>query len=282
MIPWAIVDDVIDRALREDLSGGDVTTEACVRPETRATAVALAKSSLVVAGGPIFARVFERIDPSVQVELLVHEGAFVEKGSIVARADGSARSLLVAERTALNLFQRTCGVATTARAYVSALPAGSRTRIVDTRKTTPGLRSLERYAVRMGGAHNHRDDLGSAVLIKDNHIVAAGGIVPAIERARAYAPHTSRVEVEVTSLAELEQALAAGADVVMLDNFSDADLGAAVVRARREARPPLLEVSGGVTLERIPVIAAAGVDVISVGALTHSAKAADISLDLKL
>jgi nicotinate-nucleotide pyrophosphorylase (carboxylating) len=175
------------------------------------------------------------------------------------------------------------GVATEARRYAAAVPAGSGVRITDTRKTTPGLRALERYAVRVGGAHNHRDSLGSAVMIKDNHIVAAGGITTAIARARQRAPHTSRIEVEVASLAELDEAIAAGADIIMLDNFTIEDVHAAAARARAiERGRPLLEVSGGITLERIAELAAAGVDVISVGALTHSAKAADIALDLAL
>jgi nicotinate-nucleotide pyrophosphorylase (carboxylating) len=184
----------------------------------------------------------------------------------------------MAERTALNFAQRMSGIATLARSYVRALPAGSKTRVTDTRKTTPGLRALERYAVRTGGAHNHRDTLGSAVMIKDNHIQAAGGIAVAVERARARAPHTSKIEVEVASLAELDQALAAGADIVMLDNFDKADVAAGVTRAKGKA---LVEVSGGITLERIAELAAAGVDVISSGALTHSAPSADIALDLE-
>ena len=199
------------------------------------------------------------------------------------RVRGSARSILSAERTALNLTQRASGVATLARAYVDALPKGSTTRVADTRKTTPGLRALERYAVRVGGAHNHRNDLGSAVLIKDNHIVAAGGIAAAIGRARARAAHTSKIECEVASLAELEEAIAARADVIMLDNFAMADVRTAVARvASLGAARPLLEVSGGITFERIAELGAVGVDVISVGALTHSAPAADIALDLAL
>jgi nicotinate-nucleotide pyrophosphorylase (carboxylating) len=193
--------------------------------------------------------------------------------------EGSARSILMAERTALNFAQRMSGIATLARRYVGALPAGSRTRVTDTRKTTPGLRALERWAVRTGGAHNHRDTLGSAVLIKDNHIEAAGGIRTAIERARARAPHTSKIEIEVESLAALEEALAAGADIVMLDNFTPSDVETAARRAHEQGA--LVEVSGGITLERIADLARAGVDVISVGALTHSAPAADISLDIE-
>ena len=198
------------------------------------------------------------------------------------RLEGPARALLMGERTALNFVQRMSATATLARRLVRALPEGSKTRITDTRKTTPGMRYLERYAVRVGGAHNHRDQLGSAVMIKDNHIVAAGGIGAAVERARARAPHTSRIEVEVTNLAELEQAIAAGADIIMLDNFSTELTTLAVERVRSVAPRPLLEASGGITLERVRELALAGVDVISVGALTHSAPAADISLDFTL
>jgi nicotinate-nucleotide pyrophosphorylase (carboxylating) len=182
------------------------------------------------------------------------------------------------ERVALNLVQRTCGVATQARAYADAVPAGSKTRITDTRKTTPGLRALERYAVRVGGAYNHRDDLGAAVLIKDNHVAACGGVRAAIERARAAAPHTAKIECEVDTLDQLDEALAAGADIVLLDNMSTATVAEAVKRARGQA---LLEVSGGITLERVAELARAGVDAISVGALTHSVAAADVGLDFE-
>jgi nicotinate-nucleotide pyrophosphorylase (carboxylating) len=185
---------------------------------------------------------------------------------------------LMAERTGLNFAQRLSGVATLTRTFVDAVPDGARLRIADTRKTTPGLRFLERYAVRVGGGHNHRDCLGSAVLIKDNHIVAAGGVRAAVERARAHAPHTSRIEIEVESLADLDEALAAGAEIVMLDNFDSQALRSAVEKARGRA---IVEVSGGLTLARVKELAELGVDVASVGALTHSAPAADIGLDIE-
>lgn len=274
-----VLDDIVDRALREDLSGGDVTTQATVPAERRAVATARAKSQLVVAGALVFARVFERVEPSVTFEALVPDGDTVAPGTNVWRVRGSAQALLMAERTALNLTQRMCGTATLARAFVDALPAGSKTRVTDTRKTTPGLRVLERYAVRCGGAHNHRDNLGTAVLIKDNHIVAAGGITQAVARARALAPHTTRVEVEVQSMEQLEEALAVRAEIIMLDNFSLEELRVAVARARGHA---VLEASGGVTLDSVAAIASTGVDLVSVGALTHSAPAADLSLDLSL
>jgi nicotinate-nucleotide pyrophosphorylase (carboxylating) len=277
---WAAgVDELIDRALAEDLGAGDVTTDATVDPDARAIARALAKSPLVACGGDVFARVFYRVDPGVRVEALVAEGERVEPRRVLWTVEGSAQSILRAERTSLNFAQRMSGIATLARRYVEALPEGSRTRITDTRKTTPGLRVLERYAVRSGGAHNHRDNLGSAVLIKDNHIRAAGGLAKAIERARERAPHTSRIEVEVDSEALLDEALAQGVDIVMLDNFAPEQIPSAVARVAGRA---LVEVSGGVTLARIAELSAAGVDLISIGALTHSAPAADISLELEL
>jgi nicotinate-nucleotide pyrophosphorylase (carboxylating) len=282
MLRPPLVDPILVRALEEDLAGGDVTSEACVDADRRATAVALAKSRVCVCGGEIFRRVFELVDKSVGFESLVPDGELVDRGTHLWRADGPARSLLAAERTALNFVQRMSGTATLARSCVAALPTGSPTRITDTRKTTPGLRLLERYAVRTGGAHNHRDQLGSAVLIKDNHIVAAGGITVAIERARRVAPHTTRVEVEVANLTQLEEAITAAADVIMLDNFSDADTKTAVERVKTCVPRPLIEASGGITLERIRLLAEIGVDVISVGALTHSAPAADISLELSI
>jgi nicotinate-nucleotide pyrophosphorylase (carboxylating) len=275
----ALLDELVDRALAEDLAGGDLTTEATVDADARAIGRAIAKRDLVVAGGDVFARAFYRVDPGVRVERVLAEGETAGPGGVLWVVEGSARSILMAERTALNFAQRMSGIATLARRYVDALPPGSRTRVTDTRKTTPGLRALERWAVRTGGAHNHRDTLGSAVLIKDNHIEAAGGIRTAVERARARAPHTSKIEIEVESLAALEEALAAGADIVMLDNFTPSDVESAARRAHE--RGALVEVSGGITLERIADLARAGVDVISVGALTHSAPAADISLDIE-
>lgn len=281
MLAPPLLDALIDRILDEDLSGGDLTTESCVDASAEATATAVARKPLVACGGAVFCRVFERLDPGVRCEILVAEGASLPVGAALWRVRGKARALLSGERTALNLAQRMSGVASQARRYMEALPAGAKTRIADTRKTTPGLRALERYAVRVGGAHNHRDNLGSAVMIKDNHIIAAGGIVKAIERARERAPHTSRIEVEVANLAELAQALSARADIIMLDNFSLEDVHEAVRRVRAVSSA-LIEVSGGITLPRIGELSAAGVDVISVGALTHSAPAADIAIDLAL
>ena len=274
-----VLDEIVDRTLREDLGAGDLTSEATVPEGKIAVGTAVARGPLVVCGGVVFQRVFARLDPAVTFEALVPDGASVVKGAAIWRVRGPARALLMGERSALNLVQRMSGTATAARAYVARLPPGSTTRVTDTRKTTPGLRVLERYAVRCGGAHNHRDSLGTAVMIKDNHIVAAGGIEAAVARARERAPHLSRIEVEVASLSELELALRARADVIMLDNFDLDALGEAVRRVNGRA---LLEASGGITLETLAAYAKTGVDVVSVGALTHSAKAADIALDLAL
>jgi nicotinate-nucleotide pyrophosphorylase (carboxylating) len=272
------LDKLVDLALSEDLAGGDLTSEATVSADARAIARAVAHSPLVVCGGDVFARVFYRVDPGIRVERRVADGERAKPDDVLWLAEGATRSLLMAERTALNFAQRMSGTATLTRRFVDALPENALTRIVDTRKTTPGLRFLERYAVRCGGGYNHRDSLGSAVLIKDNHIVAAGGVREAIERAQKHAPHTSRIEIEVESLEMLDEALEAGADVVMLDNFANDQIAVAVERAHGRA---LVEVSGGISLERIPALAAAGVDVVSVGALTHSAPAADIGLDIE-
>jgi nicotinate-nucleotide pyrophosphorylase (carboxylating) len=267
---------IVALALAEDLGRGDVTTDACVPPNVMGQCAFRSRAELVVTGGAIIGEVFRQIDPEVRVHDLVLDGTRLSHGGVLARISGPAASLLKGERVALNFLQRLCGVATVTRRYVDALPSGSKTRIVDTRKTTPGLRALERRAVRAGGGHNHREDLGSAVLIKDNHVAAAGGVSAAIRRCREQAPHTSRIECEVDSLTQLEEALAARADIVLLDNFNDTDVARAVEINQGRA---ILEASGGITLERITKLAQLGVDVISVGALTHSAPAVDIGLD---
>jgi nicotinate-nucleotide pyrophosphorylase (carboxylating) len=272
------LDAIVTTALREDLALGDVTSEAVVEETSRAVGRAIAKQPLVVCGGDVFARVFYLVDPGVRVERKLADGARARAGDVLWVAEGSARSLLAAERTALNFTQRLSGIASLTARFVDAVPAGLKLRVTDTRKTTPGLRALERYAVRTGGGRNHRDDLGTAILIKDNHIVAAGGIPRAVELARARASHVTRVEVEVETLADLDLALGAGAEIVMLDNFHPEEIEEAVRRAQGRA---LVEVSGSVTPERIPELSRAGVDLVSVGALTHSAPAADISLDLE-
>jgi len=277
MLTRALLQPLVLRALEEDLAGGDLTTEATIDPDAEAVAWAAARGELVVCGGDVFRTVFESVDATLEVTANEPDGARVVRGDVLWTVRGNTRSILMGERTALNFVQRLSGIATLTRRYVDAIPAGCSVRITDTRKTTPGLRALERYAVRCGGGHNHRDTLGSAVLIKDNHIVAAGGITSALERARQRAPHTSRLEIEVESLDDLEEALTAGADVVMLDNFAPADIEEAVRRARDRA---LIEVSGGITLERVATLARAGVDIVSAGSLTHSAPAADIGLDI--
>ena len=277
-LAWPLADRAIDLALQEDLSSGDITTESCISADAIAVAHATAREALIACGGPAFRRVFARVDAGLVVETHAAEGARVSSGARLWTVRGSARSILMGERVALNFVQRLCAIATRARAYVDAIPAGCSARITDTRKTTPGLRAFERYAVRVGGAHNHRDDLGAAVLIKDNHVAACGGVRAAIERARAVAPHTAKIECEVDTLEQLDEALAAGADIVLLDNMPTPTVEQAVKRARGRA---LLEASGGVTLERIAELARAGVDAISVGALTHSVVASDVGLDFE-
>ncbi len=270
---------VVAIALEEDLGRGDVTTDACVPYEVQGRCSFRARSRLVVSGVAIITEVFQQIDRSVRVTDLAAEGAVLEKNAVIAHVAGPAASLLKGERVALNFLQRLSGIATTTRSYVDALPVGSPTRITDTRKTTPGLRALERQAVRAGGGHNHREDLSSAVLIKDNHVAAAGGVAEAILRCRAHAPHTSRIECEVDSLEQLDVALEAGADIVLLDNFDDGMVQEAVRRNRKRTRNALLEASGGITIERVARLAQLEVDIISVGALTHSAPSVDIGLD---
>jgi nicotinate-nucleotide pyrophosphorylase (carboxylating) len=278
MLALPLLDAAIERAIAEDLGAGDVTTEAVVSGSARGIARAIAKQRLVACGGDVFARVFNKLDAGLRVERRVPEGAHAAPGDVLWIVEGAAASILSGERTALNFAQRMSGIATLAARYVAAVPAGFGLTVVDTRKTTPGLRAFERYAVRTGGAKNHRSDLGAMVLIKDNHVALAGGVRAAVQAVRARASHALRVEVEVTSLAELDEALDAGVDVVMLDNFREEDVAVAVARSRGRA---VVEVSGGVTLERIPELARLGVDVVSVGALTHSAPSAEISLELE-
>jgi nicotinate-nucleotide pyrophosphorylase (carboxylating) len=277
-LPSPLFDRVVALALEEDLASGDLTTEACIDPAAAAVADAMARAPMVVCGGAVFARVFTRLDPSLRVEVHAPDGVRAGANTRLWTVCGRARAILMGERVALNFVQRMCGIATQTRAFVDAVPAGTKTRITDTRKTTPGLRALERYAVRVGGGYNHRDDLGAAVLIKDNHVAACGGVRAAIERARAVAPHTAKIECEVDSLDQLDEALAARADIVLLDNMPTAAVREAVERSRGRA---LIEASGGITLARVAELARAGVDAISVGALTHSVPAADVGLDFE-
>lgn len=268
-----IIDEAITRALTEDLGGGDVTAAACVPADARARGRIVAKANLTLAGMTVAARTFARVDPHVTWQALAADGDTVTPTTVVARIEGNARSLLAAERTALNFLQRLSGTATLTRQFADA--AGKRCRIVDTRKTTPGLRALQRWAVRCGGGHNHRNDLGSGVLIKENHVRACGSVAAAVKAAASDAPHPLRIECEVTTLDELAEALAAGADAVLLDNMTDAQVREAVAMVGGKA---IVEASGSVDLGRVATLAEIGVDVISVGALTHSAPAADLSL----
>jgi len=267
--------DLVRRALEEDVRDGDVTTDATVAPAQQARGVFLAKADCVVAGIEVALEAFRQLEPGIRAEVHIGDGAACGAGDHIAEVVGAARTLLVAERTALNFLQRLSGVATRARRFVDA----SRGRIVilDTRKTTPTLRPLEKYAVRCGGATNHRVGLFDAILIKDNHIRLAGGVGAAVAKARAHRPGMP-VEIEAEQLDQVDAALAAGADTILVDNMSTADIREAVARARGRAK---IEISGGVTLERIPELAATGADLVSVGALTHSAPAIDISFEIE-
>jgi len=267
---------LLDRCLEEDIGPGDITTNSVVPPELKTTAFIKARQDGVVAGLPVARAVFKLLDPELDFTLLVAEGAQVTAGTVLARLEGRARTILTGERLALNFLQRLSGVATLTNRLVR-LAGDYPVRLVDTRKTTPGLRMLEKYAVRVGGGHNHRRGLFDAVLIKDNHIQAAGGITPAVKRARMSVPHTVTIEVEVEDLAGVSEALEAGADIIMLDNMSTENMTRAVELVKGRA---LTEASGGITADNLTSVAATGVDVISMGALTHSAPALDISLDL--
>lgn len=272
------IDSIIFQALKEDVGPGDITTQALVAPDLWARGEFIAKEDFVLAGWPLVTRTFQTASPEALVEGRCREGDEVCKGSILGTVSGPAAGLLSAERVALNFLQRLSGIATLTQKFVKAV-SGTQASILDTRKTTPGLRLLEKYAVRVGGGRNHRLGLFDGVLIKENHIAAAGGIEKAVRMARAGTDHLKRVEVEVTSFDELEQALKVGADVIMLDNMSPSQVRQAVKRVAGQVQ---LEVSGGVNLQTVRDYAVAGVDFISVGALTHSFKSADISLELKV
>lgn len=271
------VDRIIENALFEDIHTGDITTLAVVPQSRHIHARLIAKEELVLAGIDVAARVFALLDPQTAFTPLFRDGDRVPRGGLLAEMAGDAALLLQGERVALNLLQRMCGVATLTARYVEQV-AGTRARIVDTRKTTPGLRVLEKYAVRVGGGINHRTGLYDGVLIKENHIAAAGGITEAIRRARAYIPHTLKIEIETETIAQVEEALAAGAEIIMLDNMDLATMQTAVELVGERA---LLEASGGVNLDTVRSIAETGVGIISVGALTHSARAMDISMLLE-
>ncbi|RLB31222.1 MAG: carboxylating nicotinate-nucleotide diphosphorylase [Deltaproteobacteria bacterium] len=271
-----LVDRILENALDEDIGPGDITTSAIVDSEIRGEAQLSAKEDAVLAGMEIFSRVFSLLDPGIEVNSKFHDGDVLRDGTYIAQLKGSLRGILIGERTALNFLQHLSGIATLTRAYVDKIKP-SQVRVIDTRKTTPGLRLLEKYAVRVGGGSNHRFGLFDGILIKDNHIVAAGSITRAVERVKAHVPHTVRIEVEVTDTKGLEEAISARADAVLLDNMSLEEMSSAVSIAGGRV---LLEASGSVTLESIGEIAKTGVDLISVGAITHSARSVDISLEV--
>jgi len=270
----ALYRDIVKRALDEDVRDGDITTDATVPSSQQARGVFLVKADCVLAGLEVAFEAFRQIEPGVRIEAHKRDGDSCAAGEEIAVVLGSARALLVAERTALNFLQRLSGIATRARRFVDA--AGGRITILDTRKTTPTLRVLEKYAVRAGGATNHRVGLFDAILIKDNHIRLGGGVTAAVASARAHRPGLP-VEIEAETLDQVDEALAAGAETILVDNMATADIRAAVVGTRGRAK---IEISGGVTLERIPELAATGADFVSVGALTHSAPAIDISFEI--
>jgi len=275
-LPDLLIAPIVRASLAEDLGrAGDITAQACVPADARLTADFTTRRGGVVAGLACIRLTLAELDPAATFDPLTADGQVAPAGSALARVSGNARAILSAERTALNLLGRLCGIATLTQDYVDAV-AGTGARITDTRKTTPGLRALEKYAVRCGGGVNHRFGLDDAILIKDNHVAACGSVGEALRRAKAFAGHLVKVEVEVDSLVQLQEALAHDPDVIMLDNFSLADMREAVTIVDRRVR---LEASGGVTLETVRAIAETGVDVISVGALTHSAKVLDIGLD---
>ena len=275
-LPRFVVHDVVVRALAEDLGRGDLTTDACVPAGTVGEAELVARVPLVCAGLGVFRAVFAEVDPDVEIVFQADDGDRMPAGARVAVVRGAAGSILKSERVALNFVQRMSGVATKTRALVDALPRGGKTRIADTRKTTPGWRALEKYAVRCGGCANHRSSLGEHVLIKDNHIAAAGSLARAVKLSRAAAPHLAKIEVEAKTLAEVKEALRAQAGVILLDNMAPDMIRRAVALIAGAA---VVEVSGGVRLDTVRDYALPGVDVISIGALTHSATAVDLSLD---
>lgn len=271
----ALYREIVRRALAEDLGWGDVTTEATVRGDQRARGVIVAKSRCVIAGVDVAAEAFRQLDPAVTFSARRSDGQWCSPGDVVAEVHGAAAAMLTAERTALNLMQRMSGIATLTRSFVDA--AAGRITILDTRKTTPTLRALEKYAVRAGGGSNHRSGLDDAILIKDNHIRLAGGVAEAMRRMKA-ARQEMPIEIEAQTMAQVDEAIDAGANVILLDNLSVEDTREAI---RRIGGRTKVELSGGVTVGRIPELAATGADYVSVGALTHSAPSADLSFELE-
>jgi len=269
--------EIISRALAEDIGPGDVTTDCTIDPEAEGDAVIVAKEDFILAGYEVFLNVFLTLDPAIDYSVDFVDGDRVKKGATIMGIAGPLCTLLAGERVALNLMQRMSGIATLTAKYVKEVE-GTKARILDTRKTTPGLRAIEKYAVTVGGGHNHRFGLYDGVLIKDNHIAACGGITKAVKAARQGAPHTLKIEVECATIADVKEALKAGADIIMLDNMDLDTMKAAVKAVSGRA---LVEASGNMTIKRVRAVAQTGVDFISVGALTHSAPAVDISMRVK-
>ncbi len=270
------IDKIIDSALEEDLGPGDITTEALVDLSVKGEARLIAKEEIILAGIEVFSRVFSRLDPEIVVETKYRDGEAVSNGEDIGIVKGSMRGILSGERTALNFLQRLSGIATLTRKYVERTDS-SKVRVIDTRKTTPGLRILEKYAVRRGGGFNHRFGLFDGILIKDNHIAVAGSIAKALARIKGRVPHTLRIEVEVEDIKGVEEAIGSGADAILLDNMSLKETREAVSIAGGRV---LVEASGGITLESIEEVSKTGIDLISVGAITHSARSVDISLEV--
>lgn len=270
------IDKIIDSALEEDLGPGDITTSAIIDSSLKGKARFLAKEEIILAGIEVFSRVFSRLDPEIVVECTYHDGDVVPNGYDIGIIRGSMRGMLSGERTALNFLQHLSGIATLTKRYVEKIDP-SKVRVIDTRKTTPRLRILEKYAVRMGGGFNHRFGLFDGILIKDNHIAAAGSISKALAKIKANVPHTLKIEVEVEDIKGVEEAIVAGADAILLDNMSVKEMKEAVSIARGRV---LLEASGGITLESIGEISKTGINLISIGAITHSARSVDISLEV--
>ena len=278
MLNFRSIDPLIELAFAEDIGIGDITTEATVSPSQRGLGTILTETEGVIAGLPIVQRVFEKLDSDLDFRMLVADGDPVEAMTSIAIVEGSAKSILTGERIALNFLQRLSGTATLTAQFVAATTKYN-VKIIDTRKTTAGWRTLQKYAVRLGGGENHRFGLYDGVLIKDNHIVAAGGVAKAIEQARSVVPHTMKIEVEVETLDQVGEARAAGADIILLDNMPVNFMKAAVGEISRDV---LTEASGGITLDQVEAVAATGVNFISVGALTHSAMPLNIRLDLEI
>ncbi len=278
MLNFRSIDPLIELAFEEDIGIGDITTESTVSELQQGLGTILTETEGVIAGLPIAQRVFEKLDPDLNFQMLVADGDCVKSVTPIATVEGSAKSILTGERIALNFLQRLSGTATLTARFVAAT-AQYDVKIIDTRKTTAGWRTLQKYAVRVGGGENHRFGLYDGVLIKDNHIVAAGGVAKAIEQARSVVPHTMKIEVEVETLDQVTEAQAAGADIILLDNMPVNFMKAAV---REIDENVLTEASGGITLDQVEAVAATGVNFISVGALTHSAMPLDIRLDLEM